>query len=211
VTRDEKFAENVGLVHHVLKRFRASEDDYDDYYQVGCMGLLHAIDGFDESKGYKFSTYACTCIRGFVMTYKTRHGRAIKIPEEAVMASNAVGGAYESFLHKNHRKPTRTELAAELAVPVSSLSTPRVAKSIDAVDGAGFAISDLYGQCDDTSDIEIESLLSCLTDIERSIVKLKMAGESFASIARTLGISQRLVSHTMSDQIRPKLADLVSA
>ena len=56
--REELIENNIGLVHSVAKRFRGRGVEYDDLFQCGCIGLIKAVDNFDESLGYKFSTYA---------------------------------------------------------------------------------------------------------------------------------------------------------
>lgn len=77
--RNEKITENIGLVYKMLDLLYDSSlientavNDYDDYYQTGMLGLMRAIESYDESKGV-FSTYACICIKNSILTeYRTR-------------------------------------------------------------------------------------------------------------------------------------------
>ena len=58
-----KFEDHIGLVYTVLSKIKLGNYEYDDLFQEGCIGLMSAIEKFDESKGHKFSTFAITCIR----------------------------------------------------------------------------------------------------------------------------------------------------
>ena len=64
--RDKKITDNIGLVHTIANRFKNRGVEYDDLFQAGCLGLVKAVDNFDESKGFAFSTYAVPmrCILG---------------------------------------------------------------------------------------------------------------------------------------------------
>ena len=64
MTRDERIAENLGLVHACANRFRNRGLEYDDLFSAGCIGLCKAADGFDEALGFAFSTYAVPMIIG---------------------------------------------------------------------------------------------------------------------------------------------------
>ena len=62
--REQAVKDNIGLVHACAVRFRGKWIEYDDLYQAGCVGLIKAVDGFDPSLGYRFSTYAVPVIMG---------------------------------------------------------------------------------------------------------------------------------------------------
>ena len=62
--RNLRIEQNIGLVHACAGRFRARGIDYEDLFQAGCVGLCKAADGFDETRGYAFSTYAVPAILG---------------------------------------------------------------------------------------------------------------------------------------------------
>ena len=62
--REQKICHNIGLVHTCARRFIGRGIEYDDLFQAGSMGLVKAVDGFDESRGLKFSTYAVPVILG---------------------------------------------------------------------------------------------------------------------------------------------------
>ena len=62
--REEFICDNIGLVHSCARRFNGRGIEYDDLFQAGCVGLVKAADGFDETRGLKFSTYAVPVILG---------------------------------------------------------------------------------------------------------------------------------------------------
>ena len=76
--RDEMISENIGLVHSIAKRFTGRGADYEDLFQSGCVGLIKAVDNFDEEKGFAFSTYAVPVIMGEIKRI-FRDGGAIKV------------------------------------------------------------------------------------------------------------------------------------
>ena len=77
-TRDEMISNNIGLVHSIANRFRGRGADYDDLFQSGCIGLIKAVDNFDESKGFAFSTYAVPVIMGEI-NRMFRDGGAVQV------------------------------------------------------------------------------------------------------------------------------------
>lgn len=76
--RHKKVEENLGLVHSVAKKFTGKGVDYEDIVSAGCIGLIKAIDNFDESKGYKLSTYAVPAILGEIKRI-WRDGGSVKV------------------------------------------------------------------------------------------------------------------------------------
>lgn len=76
--RSQMIEDNIGLVHSVAKRFRGRGVDYEDLFQSGCIGLIKAVDNFDEEKGFQFSTYAVPVIMGEIKRV-FRDGGAIKV------------------------------------------------------------------------------------------------------------------------------------
>ena len=63
-SRDKMIEDNIGLVHSIANRFKGRGVEYDDLFQSGCVGLIKAVDNFDESRGFAFSTYAVPVIMG---------------------------------------------------------------------------------------------------------------------------------------------------
>ena len=78
MTRDELIEQNLGLVHSCCKKFTGRGIEYDDLFSTGCVGLIKAIDNFDETLGYKLSTYAVPVILGEIKRL-FRDGGMIKV------------------------------------------------------------------------------------------------------------------------------------
>ena len=91
LTREEKIENNIGLVHSIAARFKGRGVDYEDLFKNGCVGLIKAVDNFDESKGFAFSTYAVPVIMGEIKRI-FRDGGAIKVSralkEKAIKAQS---------------------------------------------------------------------------------------------------------------------------
>lgn len=205
--RDEKFEANTRLIHFALKQFSTSPDTYDDLYQVGSMGLLHAIDRFDETKGFQFSTYAINCIRGYVMSYLTEKNSLVHLPDAKVKLRNTVGPTIESLQHRLHREPARKEVAKELGIELAALdriNTRMVTSSVedDFPESSTHALDPT-----DAEDLDhLRYLLDALDPIERLIAVGLSRGETQTRIAEDLGLNQTTVGRIIRDKIRAKLA-----
>ena len=112
--RERQIRENLGLVHTVANRFRGRGIEYDDLYQSGCVGLIKAVDRFDPTLGYAFSTYAVPVIIGEIKRL-FRDGGAVKVSR--VLKEKALHAARlrEDFLRREGREPTIGELAELLS------------------------------------------------------------------------------------------------
>ena len=102
--------ENIGLVHSIAKRFTGRGVDYEDLFQTGCIGLIKAVDNFDESKGFRFSTYAVPVIMGEIRRI-FRDGGAIKVSRALKEKSVKAQRLRELFAKKELREPTLSELS----------------------------------------------------------------------------------------------------
>ena len=126
----EKLAlEHTGLVKSVALRLSyVYGEDIDDLIQIGYIGLIKAIKGFDPSKGFKFSTYAVPLITGEIMTQLRDQGR-IKVSRSIKADIISIKRAEEQFVYQNGRNPKISEL--EL---VTGLSVERITQALQAKD-----------------------------------------------------------------------------
>lgn len=113
--RDLFVEKNLGLVHLCVRRFTSRGIEYDDLYSAGCVGLIKAIDAFDEERGVQFSTYAVPVILGEIKRL-FRDGGAIKVSRGLKELSMKVLREKEKFSKINGREATISELAALLEV-----------------------------------------------------------------------------------------------
>lgn len=113
--RDEKICNNIGLVHTCARRFIGRGIEYDDLYQAGSMGLVKAVDGFDESRGLKFSTYAVPVILGEIRRL-FRDGGTVKVSRSLKELAMRVSRERDVFCLREGREPSVTELAETLGI-----------------------------------------------------------------------------------------------
>lgn len=119
--REQAIESNMGLVHACAKRFRGRGIEYDDLVQAGCLGLVKAVDHFDEGRGLQFSTYAVPVILG-EMRRLFRDGGAIKIGRALKELSLKAARACNEFSLREGRQPTISELAEQLGVEPAEAS-----------------------------------------------------------------------------------------
>lgn len=110
-TETDKFTEeNLGLVRLCANRFRGKGIEYDDLYSTGCIGLIKAVNGFDSSRGVKFSTYAVPVILGEIKRL-FRDGGTVKVSRGVKELSLKIARIKEDFGQKYGREPQISELA----------------------------------------------------------------------------------------------------
>ncbi len=192
--------DNIGLVHSIAKRFKGRGEDYDDLYQAGCVGLIKAVDNFDESKGFLFSTYAVPVIMGEIRRL-FRDGGAVKVSRSLKEKSIKVQAIREKFIKKELREPTVSELSELCGIETEELSevlnviNPVVSLSCTTEDG------------DETIDIPVDDTdklfdrlsvhyaIKDLSNDELLLIKYRFyEGKTQCESAKLLGISQVQVS-----------------
>ena len=114
--REEYIKGNLRLVLSVIQRFSNSNENPDDLFQVGCIGLIKAIDNFDRSLDVKFSTYAVPMIIGEIRRY-LRDNSAIRVSRSMRDTAYRVLQAREKLQRENQREPTVEQIAKELDIP----------------------------------------------------------------------------------------------
>ena len=119
--REQAIESNMGLVHACAKRFRGRGIEYDDLVQAGCLGLVKAVDHFDEGRGLQFSTYAVPVILG-EMRRLFRDGGAIKVGRALKELSLKAARSCNEFSLREGRQPTISELAEQLGVEPAEAS-----------------------------------------------------------------------------------------
>ncbi len=198
--RDKKITENIGLVHSIANRFRNRGADYDDLFQAGCVGLIKAVDNFDESKGFAFSTYAVPVIMGEIKRI-FRDGGAIKVSRSLKEKSIKVQAMRDKFLSENLREPTVSELASLSGYDVEELS--EILNIINPVISINMLTEEGSEEIDipvDDSDkmfdrLSLEQVMTTLTETERLLIEYRFyQGKTQCETAKILNISQVQVS-----------------
>lgn len=166
--RDSFIESNLPLVHSLCKRFVGRGIEYDDLYQAGCIGLIKATDGFDESRGLCFSTYAVPVILGEIRRM-FRDGGSVKVSRSLKELSLKVVREKAKLENKLLREPTVNELATELGVTPEDI--------VEAQSAAQPTVSLTYESDDGISEMDIsvagpEELLTNKLLLERAFTHL---------------------------------------
>lgn len=192
--------DNIGLVHSIAKRFKGRGEEYDDLYQAGCVGLIKAVDNFDESKGFLFSTYAVPVIMGEIRRL-FRDGGAVKVSRSLKEKSIKVQAIREKFIKKELREPTVSELSELCGIETEELSevlnviNPVVSLSCTTDDGD----ETIDIPVDDTDKLfdrlSVHQAIKDLSNDELLLIKYRFyEGKTQCESAKLLGISQVQVS-----------------
>ncbi len=198
--RAQMIEENIGLVHSVAKRFKGRGVDYEDLFQSGCIGLIKAVDNFDESKGFQFSTYAVPVIMGEIKRV-FRDGGAIKVGRSLKEKSLKAQRLRDTFLKRELREPTVSELADMLGCDVNEtaeiLNVINPMLSINQFGEDGSADFDI--PVDDSENlfdrISLSKIIDTLDNDEKQLIDCRYyKGQTQTVTANSMGISQVQVS-----------------
>lgn len=201
---NKKIEENIGLVHSVAKRFLGRGTDYEDLVQIGSIGLIKAVNNFDESLGFKFSTYAVPMIMGEIKRYLRDDG-LVKVSRTIKENAGKIGFAKEKLNKKLGRSPTLSELSKE-----TGLSVEEIADAIDATrpteslyerhdDDDNFVIDKIKANEEEEEQtvnrIFVKELLDTLDNRSKKVILLRyFKEETQQQIADKLGVSQVQIS-----------------
>jgi RNA polymerase primary sigma factor len=207
--RDDFVAANLRLVLSVVRRYRfrwAGRVDEDDVLQMGAIGLIRAVEKFDWTKGFKFSTYATWWIKQAIEQSLAAEG-AIRLPPKAHRVLGCLRVFENDFVAQHRRAPTFDEILEGTGFARSMLSgvlsRPEVSSMDQAIDDSGTPLSDIVGAADDDLDEVVDSIaraqavnvaLSMLNDFERSIVILSFGldgrgARAIPRIASEMGVT----------------------
>ena len=119
--RERYIKGNLRLVLSVIKRFSSSNENADDLFQIGCVGLMKAIDNFDTTLNVKFSTYAVPMIIGEIRRY-LRDNNSIRVSRSLRDIAYKAIHARELMIRNNNQEPTLDEIAAEIQIPKEEIA-----------------------------------------------------------------------------------------
>ena len=118
--RDKFVVANLRLVLSVVQRFTGHSEKADDMFQVGCVGLLKAIDNFDESLNVKFSTYAVPMIIGEIRRY-LRDNNSVRVSRSIRDVAYRALQAKEEYIKENNMEPTMEQIAQMIDLPLKDV------------------------------------------------------------------------------------------
>ncbi|MFZ5973932.1 MAG: SigB/SigF/SigG family RNA polymerase sigma factor [Bacillota bacterium] len=216
---EELVARNTGLVKSIVKRFLGRGVDYEDLYQIGCMGLVKALHNYDPSYNVRFSTYAVPMIAGEIKRHLRDDGM-IKVSRTMKELAQRAMAASESLCRQSAVEPTIEEIAEAVGAPpgdvLLALEAARThlslfEPSLDERGDEGPLRIERIEQSEENvglvDKIMLEQMLSKLEPGERKLIVLRYFRETTQSeIAREMGVSQVQVSR-MESRIMRKLRE----
>jgi RNA polymerase sporulation-specific sigma factor len=205
--RDELGRRNLRLVMSVVRRFISRGGDQEDLFQIGCIGLMKAIDRFEPERGFAFSTFAVPVIFGEIQSF-LRDEHPVKISRSLKAMAAVVYRSRESLAHELGREPTLAEIARrcdmgeDQVVEALDAALPPVSlqeivyeddgKWIERSDSLTSGIDESVGMVET---VALRQVLAELPERERWIIESRFFGEKTqCQVAETLGISQVQVS-----------------
>ena len=205
--RDKFIKGNLRLVLSVIQRFSNRGENPDDLFQVGCIGLIKALDNFDMSHGVKFSTYAVPMIIGEVRRY-LRDNNTIRVSRSLRDLAYKALQARETLSLQLQREPTVSEIAKALeaeredvVTALESIQEPvSLFEPVFHDDGDAIYVMDQVSDNKNTDvkwieNISLSEAMSKLTPRERHILNIRFfEGKTQMEVAKEIGISQAQVS-----------------
>ena len=119
--KETLISENVSLIKCIVKRYLNKGVEYDDLFQLACMGFLKAIAGYNEAFETKFSTYAVPMIAGEIKRFMRDDG-SVKVSRAIKQTAKEINGFVSDFSLKNGRKPALSEIAAAFSIEESEVA-----------------------------------------------------------------------------------------
>lgn len=205
--REQLIKGNLRLVLSVIQRFSASSENADDLFQVGCIGLMKAIDNFDRSLNVKFSTYAVPMIIGECRRYM-RDNNAIRVSRSLRDIAYKAIYAKERIIREEDREPTIDEIAKEIEVDKEMvvMAMDAIATPVSLYDPVYQEGGDALYIMDQVSDkknkeenwvenISLKEAMNRLSEREYHIIRLRFfEGKTQTEVADEIAISQAQVS-----------------
>ena len=198
---------NLRLVLSVIRRFGSSSENADDLFQIGCIGLIKAIDNFDTSLQVKFSTYAVPMIVGEVRRY-LRDNNSVRVSRSLKDTAYKAISARERYMKTQQKEPTLAEIAGEIGI-----SQEDIIYALDAMQSPMSLYEPVYTEGGDVlyvmdqisdhknreenwiEDISLREAMEHLEEREKHIINLRFFdGRTQTEVAGEIGISQAQVS-----------------
>ena len=206
---------NLLLVLSVIRRFGSSNENADDLFQIGCVGLIKAIDNFDTTLNVKFSTYAVPMIIGEIRRY-LRDNNAIRVSRSLRDIAYKAIYAKENYMRQNLREPTIMEIASEIGI-----DKEEIVYALDAIQSPVSLYEPVYTEGGDTlyvmdqvsdkknkeenwvENLALRDAIHRLNDRERQIIHLRFfEGKTQMEVANEIGISQAQVSRLEKNALK---------
>ena len=198
---------NLRLVLSVIRRFQNSNENADDLFQIGCIGLIKAIDNFDTTLQVKFSTYAVPMIIGEIRRY-LRDNNSIRVSRSLRDIAYKAIYTRETYMKQYLKEPTVTEIAQEIGI-----EKEMIVYALDAIQNPVSLFEPVYTEGGDTlyvmdqisdtknkedrwiEDLSLREAMKRLSKREKHIIELRFyEGKTQMEVAQEIGISQAQIS-----------------
>lgn len=213
--REKYIRGNLRLVLSVVQRFSGNGENMDDIFQIGCIGLIKAIDNFDISLNVRFSTYAVPMISGEIRRH-LRDNTQVRVSRSLRDTAYKAIYAKEKLMKEHQKEPTMNEIASEIGI-----SKEEIVYALDAIQtpvslyepvytdgGDALYVMDQIGDNKNTEEnwvknIALKDAVKRLTQKEKEIIMLRFYdGRTQMEVAKELGISQAQVSRLEKNALR---------
>ena len=213
--RDKVVSDNLGLVHAIVRRFEKRGHDREELFQIGCIGLIKAIDHFDLSLNLAFSTYAVPMILGEVRRY-LRDNNSIRVSRSLRDTAYKALYAREQLTRTNSKEPTLMEIAQEIGV-----SKEDITYALDAIQTPVSLYEPVYTDGGDplfvmdqisdkknleenwVEDLSLVEAMKRLPERERHIIDMRFfEGKTQTEVAQEIHISQAQVSRLEKNALK---------
>lgn len=213
--REQYIEGNLRLVLSVIKRFSSANENIDDLFQIGCIGLIKAIDNFDSTLNVKFSTYAVPMIQGEIRRH-LRDNNTIRVSRSIKDTAYKVIYTREELTKRSMKEPTIEEISKEIGI-----SKEDILYALDAMQNPMSLYDPIYTDGGDTlyvmdqvSDkknkeenwiehISLSEAMKRLNEREKEIITLRFfEGKTQMEVAGIIGISQAQVSRLEKNALK---------
>ena len=218
--KERLILENNNLIKSIVRRYLNKGVEYDDLYQLASMGLLKAINGFDEAFGVRFSTYAVPMIAGEIKRFMRDDG-SIKVSRAIKATAKRINKYIEEFSVKHGVQPTVKQISEEFGIPESevvfTMGSTRMPVSIynqgEYKDEKGQELLEKLPVEDRQEDIiealQLKTAINNLSERDRKVIILRYFRDMTQSeVAGMLGVSQVQVSRIENRIMREFKRDL---
>lgn len=214
--RERYIKGNLRLVLSVIKRFGSSNENADDLFQIGCVGLMKAVDNFDPQREVKFSTYAVPMIIGEIRRYLRDNSSPIRVSRSLRDTAYKAIYAKENYVRKHMKEPTVQEIAQEIGIAKED-----VVFAMDAIQSPMSLYEPVYSDGGDTlyvmdqvsdkksreenwvEELSLEAAMERLNERERYIIRLRFfEGKTQMEVAEEIRISQAQVSRLEKNALK---------
>lgn len=205
--RNTLIENNLGLVHHIVKRYLGRGYDAEDLFQIGVIGLIKAVDNFDTTRNYCFSTYAVPLILGEIKRFFRDDGM-VKISRRIKENAYRIKQENEGMIKRSGREATISELMdltgleqEEIVLALESTKeVESIYKTIYRSDGSQVYLLDKLADVIDENErisnrIVLQELLESMEETEQQLIRLRyFENKTQTQVAEIMGISQVQVS-----------------